>query len=233
MILKMAGSLPQYIYAYDDKGIYINLFVGSQAEIPFHGSELYVRQTTGYPWRGVTKIELRTGHPAAFAVNIRIPGWAQGVENPFGLYHSNLHGSVLLKVNGKKIDLHTVRGYASIRRTWKKGDVIELELPVGPRLISPGDSVETIKGKMAIAAGPIIYGLEGVDNPGLEHFQIGSDVPLALSYKPGLLNGVNVITGKVKDGTGGEASFTAIPFYALGNRKPGAAYEVWVPERGR
>lgn len=49
-----------------------------------------------------------------------------------------------------------------------------------------------------------------------------------LSWKPELLDGVNVITGHARDGEGREVDFTAIPFYALGNREPGAAYGVWI-----
>lgn len=49
MILKMAGALPRYIYAYDDDGVYINLFISSEAGLSLKGSGLHLRQTTAYP----------------------------------------------------------------------------------------------------------------------------------------------------------------------------------------
>ena len=49
-----------------------------------------------------------------------------------------------------------------------------------------------------------------------------------MEYKPDLLNGVNVITGQVRDKAGNQAGFTAIPFYSLGNRQPGNPYQVWM-----
>jgi DUF1680 family protein len=47
------------------------------------------------------------------------------------------------------------------------------------------------------------------------------------------LNGINVISGTATNNTGQEVRFTAIPFYALGNRQPGASYQVWIPEKPR
>ena len=131
------------------------------------------------------------------------------------------------------MDVHAEKGYAAIRRTWKKGDVIELELPVQPRLVQSSDSVQTIKGKLAIAAGPVVYALEAVDNPGLEGYSIQPNTTLATDHHPGLLNGINVISGTATNNAGQEVRFTAIPFYALGNRQPGAACQVWLPEKSR
>jgi len=232
MILKMAGVLPRYIYGYNDSGVYVNLFIGSEAEIVSNNTQMFIRQTTEYPWKGRTKIEVILKRPTTFTIHLRIPGWAQGQENPFGLYRSKTTGTPTLKVNGKTIDVHVEKGYAIISRTWKKGDVIELTLPVQPRLISASDSVQTIKSKLAIAAGPVVYGLEEVDNPGLEGYRITPDIPLKLEYT-GLLGGVNTITGPAINSTGQEVRFTAIPFYALGNRQPGAACQVWIPEKTR
>jgi hypothetical protein len=37
-----------------------------------------------------------------FTVKVRIPGWAQRTENPYGLYTSEVKSKPGLKVNGKK-----------------------------------------------------------------------------------------------------------------------------------
>jgi DUF1680 family protein len=77
MFLKIMGAMPGYVYARDEGGIYVNLFVGSQARIPFAGSNLEVRQTTRYPWEGSVKIAIEPAQPREFDVNVRIPGWCQ------------------------------------------------------------------------------------------------------------------------------------------------------------
>lgn len=232
MILKMAGALPGCIYATDDDALYVNLFIGSTAQVDIGNiKNVTVKQTTQYPWKGNTSITVEPAASKAFTVNVRIPGWAQGKENPFNLYYSTVTEPVSIKVNGKKINYTISNGYAAIRREWKKGDIIELNLPVEPRLITPNDSITTIKGKMVIAAGPVIYGFEKTDNPGLDDYTVQPGMSMKATFKPGLLNGVNVINGKLKNSNNQVVSFTAIPFYSIGNRDTASPYNVWLPQK--
>lgn len=55
-----------------------------------------------------------------FLLKVRIPGWAQGVENPYDLYRSEVKSAVNLKVNGKSIAMKIFKGYAEIQRKWKR-----------------------------------------------------------------------------------------------------------------
>ena len=102
-----------------------------------------------------------------------------------------------------------------------------MTIPVQPRWITANDSVNTLKGKIAIAAGPVIYAFEGIDNPGLPNYRINKNQPLKVVYKPGLLNGVNVIEGQATS-NGMSDHFTAIPFYTIGNRGSASPYTVWI-----
>jgi DUF1680 family protein len=233
MILKMVGALPQYIYGYDEANVYVNLFIGSEASIIINGTEVLLKQSTSYPWKGSSRIEVNPSIPKVFAIQVRIPGWAKNKENPFDLYSSKVEGSITLKVNGQTVPVHPVNGYTAINRKWKKGDIIELGLPMSPRLISVNDSVQTIKGKLAIASGPVIYGLESIDNPGSKDYTINAATPLKLIHRPNLLDGVNVVTGQVADLSGKQINFLAIPFYTFGNREAGASYQVWIPEKSK
>jgi len=164
-----------------------------------------------------------------FTINVRIPGWAENKENPFDLYMSKASGPITLKINGTANAVHSENGYVALKRKWKKGDIIELSLPVGPRLVTANDSVQSIKGKVAIASGPVVFSLESIDNPGLKDYTIKTGTPLTLNYKKDLLGGINVISGTAVDSSGKKKRFTAIPFYSVGNRKPGASYQVWFP----
>jgi DUF1680 family protein len=229
MILKMVGALPQYIYAYDEDNVYVNLFIGSNVNVAIDPkTKISLKQTTQYPWKGKTIVEVTSVTPSTFTLNVRIPGWAQNKENPFDLYHSQVSEPVTLLVNGKSIKVDPVNGYAAINRTWKKGDVVELNLPMQPRVITPADSTQTIKGKLALASGPVIYSFEGIDNADINQYSIRSTSPLSLVYKPDLLNGINVITGKATTTERKQVTFTAIPFYTIGNRSV-SPYKVWFP----
>jgi DUF1680 family protein len=232
MILKMLGALPGYIYATGDDGVYVNLFIGSIAKMNLKTiKNIEVKQVTNYPWKGSSIITINTPTTKKFTVHVRIPGWADGKENPYDLYSSNMKATVSIKVNGQPVQLNVVNGYATLERTWKKGDKIELTLPVEPRLVMPNDSINTIKGKVAIAAGPVVYGFEGIDNPDLNKYTISNNTALQIIYEPDLLNGINVIKGSATNADNKPVSFTAIPFYSFGNRQTPSAYEVWVEER--
>lgn len=80
-----------------------------------------------------------------------------------------------------------------------------------------------------IASGPIVYGLEELDNPELNSYNINIKSPVSLTYKNDVLNGVNIIKGKALTKNGLKVDFTAIPFYTINNRMPGNAFKVWIP----
>lgn len=233
MLLKMAGAIPQYIYAYDLQHIYVNLFIGSEAAFKIGGETVLLKQTTSYPWKGTSTISVSPERKSKFVIDVRIPGWAVGKENPFDLYRSSVKGKVLLKVNNQPVAVTPVKGYVSITRFWKKGDVIELSLPIEPRFITANDSVKALKNKVVIASGPLIYSFEMMDNPDLKEYTIKTNIPPGINYQPGLLNGINVITGQALDGAGRQVEFKAIPFYILGNRLAGNPYQTWINENSQ
>lgn len=227
MILKIAGALPGFIYAENGDNLYVNLFIGSEAKADLQSGNVSLTQKAEYPWKGKTIITLNPEKISAFSVNLRIPGWATGQENPYGLYTSSGNVSPVIKVNGEKISVSPVNGYAQIKRKWKKGDRIEMDLPVQPRIVFPNESVETVKGKIAIAAGPVVYALEGVDNKDVPGLLTNKNVSLAIGFQKNVLGGINTIQGKGLNKEGKSVNFTAIPFYALGNRGV-APWKVWI-----
>jgi len=230
MFLKIVGELPRYIYSKESNSIYINLFIGSEAKIMLdNGQEVLVKQTTGYPWEGRIEINIEPTTKKEFTVKVRIPGWAQSSENPYGLYISKVKSGAGIKVNGKKTALNITRGYVNITRIWAKGDVIELNLPMEPRFVYANEKVQNLKGMAVLASGPIVYGLEKFDNPELSSYKIDINSPVNMTYKNDVLNGVNIITGKAFTGKGAEVEFKAVPFNTLNNRMPGNDFKVWVP----
>lgn len=230
MFLKIVSAMPDYIYSYAPERLYVNLFVGSSANVEVSkGIKTAIEQKTNYPWNGKVELKLSPEKQSTFALMVRIPGWAQGKENPYSLYNSQLSGSqsVKLSVNGKPLELSLKDGYAVVNRTWKKGDVVTLELPMEPRLITANNQVLDLKDKVSIASGPIIYCLESVDNSDLNQMSIIKSNSLKLDFEPQLLNGINVIRGVATDGSSKKLPFTAVPYYAVGNREK-QGYRVWL-----
>ncbi|WP_448104205.1 beta-L-arabinofuranosidase domain-containing protein [Pedobacter panaciterrae] len=225
MFLKMVSELPNYIYASSGDRLFVNMFIGSDANIRLPGKTLIaISQKTNYPWEGKISLTVNPEKESAFSLSLRIPGWARGKENPYDLYRSDLPSSYTLLVNGSTAKAIMENGYAVITRKWKKGDQVELQLPMKPRFVTANNQVKDLRNSVAIASGPIVYSLEAADNTNVEQLQIDTTAVLQSQYKNNLLKGVNVVTGKTADGK----TFTAIPYYAVGNRAA-KGYKVWLP----
>jgi len=128
------------------------------------------------------------------------------------------------------------KGYATLKRNWKKGDVIEMNLPMPIRKVIAHDSVKADVGKLALERGPIVYCAEWVDNGGhVLNLMLPKDTELQVEHRDHLLNGVDVIYGKLlglySDGqvtSQREQDFIAIPYYAWAHRGQGEM-AVWLP----
>lgn len=230
MFLKIMSAVPDFIYAPAPDGIAVNLFIGSKVEITVRNSKrVFLEQNTNYPWDGKTTIAVYPDVEDVFTIKVRIPGWALGVENPLGLYQSDLKADIKLTVNGSKVALSPVDGYVSIRRKWKMGDNIQLSFPMMPRVVRANEKVKDLNGLVSLASGPIVYCFENISNKSLSDLKINTGGPMEMKYNTLLLNGVNVITGEGIGKNSAKVTFTAVPYYAVGNLKPEDSYKVWMP----
>ena len=189
-----------------------------------------VRQQTRYPVDGKVVLTLTPEKAARFTVKVRIPGWARGEENPFGLYVSESPAAPVLSVNGTPVEIRLDKGYALLDRVWNPADRIVLELPVAPRLVRAHKAARELDGMAAIAAGPLVYCIEQADNADYARLRLDTAGSMELGYRSDLMDGTPVITGTAIDGKGAKSTFTAIPYYAFGNRGNGG-YRVWLPTR--
>jgi len=229
-VARFVPSVPGYAYACKGEDVYVNLFLGGTATVQTASNRITLRQQTEYPWRGDVKITVEPAQSGTFAVNVRIPGWARNEPVPSDLYQfvDSVPDKSVLKVNGRRVTPGTEKGYARIERQWQKGDTIELSLPMPVRRIVAHAEVKADRGKVALQRGPIVFCLEGSDNDGkVSNLVIPDDARIKAEYKPALLNGVTVLTGKAQvakrttDGgvvAAGTRSFTAIPYYAWAHR---------------
>jgi DUF1680 family protein len=240
-ISRFLPSMPGYIYAVKGDGLYVNLFVQGEAEVEAAGRKFRVKQETRYPWDGAVRITIEPEKKTALSVLVRIPGWARGEAVPGGLYRfaDSVDEKPTLKVNGKAVAINLEKGYARVARVWKKGDVIELGLPMPVRRVVADEAVKDDAGKVALERGPLVYCAEWPDNGGRAlNLVLPDGGPLAAEFRPDLLNGVAVITGvalAAAEGTAGGTTarkqpFLAIPYYAWAHRGPGEM-AVWLPRK--
>ena len=84
-------------------------------------------------------------------LKLRIPGWARDQAVPSDLYkfQDTEKEPVALKVNGSNAPVELNQGYVSVQRFWKKGDVIELRLPMPVRRVVANEKVTDDAGTVA------------------------------------------------------------------------------------
>jgi DUF1680 family protein len=233
-VARFLPSLPGYIYAQKDNGVFINLFVSSQATLNIQNKPVEIVQENNYPWEGLLKFSIQPSSPLAFNVRIRIPGWVKNEAIPLNLYQfsDKAASAYTVKVNGKPAKYLVENGYAVINRTWTKGDQIEVDLPMPVRKVNASAALKSDAQRLALQRGPIVYCAEWTDNGGqVSNLSIPENAQFKAVYNAGLLNGLTTLHGDVQQGEAGSKktfSLTAIPYYAWANRGEGEM-QVWFP----
>ncbi|PYR79776.1 MAG: six-hairpin glycosidase [Acidobacteria bacterium] len=223
---RLMAQLPGLIYAQQPGIVYVNLFVGSSARVYEAGKVIRISQATNYPWQGEVHMTVRPERQMDFTLALRIPSWAQGrpVISDLYRYAAPRYAPPVLRVNGAVVPIALTDGYARVRRRWKKGDVVDLSLPMPVQRVLAHDGVAEDRGKAALQRGPIVYCLEAIDNGGsVSTIRLPLDAATAHAFRSDLLNGVETITL-----TTGDRTVVAIPYYAWNNRGKGEM-AVWVP----
>ncbi len=227
-VTRFVASVPGYIYAQQGKDIYVNLFAQGKAQI----GKVELEQETEYPWDGKVKIKVNKGS-GKFAIKVRIPSWLKTSPTNNGLYtYIDKTKPYSISINGNAL-YPEIRDYVTISRNWKKGDVIELNLPMEVRRITANDNAEDLRGKTALQRGPVVYCIEANDQADHQVFNkyILNASPITAHFEAGLLKGVTVLEGNAKeieqDGTIKDVPFRAIPYSTWNNRGP-QPMEVWI-----
>ena len=123
-----SGTFPQLAadyhistYLRSSDGVYVNLFVPSKLRWTDDGGRYGLTQQTAYPFDNKIQLQVSGSGSKEYTLYIRIPSWAG--PDP------------VLSVNGNRLSNPVRPGtFASVRRTWKDGDRVELELPMPLRL---------------------------------------------------------------------------------------------------
>ncbi|ABW01801.1 glycoside hydrolase family 127 protein [Caldivirga maquilingensis] len=230
-IARLIASLPGYIYSTSSDGVWIHLYIASEAKVNLNGGIVELKVNTDYPWDGEVKVTVNPSKEDEFTIYLRIPGWSRG-------------GKLLINGVEQGVELKPST-YLGVKRTWRSGDEVILRIPMSIELIASHPHVLANTARVAIKRGPLVYCLEQVDNPGVDVWDIvlKRTCRLEAKYVENLLNGVVVIEGEAYElRSQGELykslndirlslrsiKFRAIPYYAWANRDPGPM-TVWVP----
>ncbi|REC79236.1 glycosyl hydrolase [Chryseobacterium elymi] len=106
----------EMIYAYSDEDLYVNLFIPSI--LKWSEKKLVLRQENNFPENPSTKLIFDVVPKSNLNLKLRAPEWAKASE-------------ITISVNGKNVNVPVdAEGYFTINKKWKKGDVIEVKMPM-------------------------------------------------------------------------------------------------------
>lgn len=229
-VLRTMTALTGYFYAVRNDRLYANLYARSQAEATVQGVKVAIAQATEYPWNGAVRLTVNPAQTATFTLALRIPGWVQGRPVPSDLYTYDdaTPAAWSVSVDGIRVDVKPESGYVLLKREWKPGSVVTLDLPMPVRRVSGNPAIAATRKQVALERGPVVYCLEGVDHPGMSVFEtwLPDDTRIEAAMRPDLLESVTVLTiaaqqaERTADGAiaSTPVTLTAIPYFAWNNR---------------
>lgn len=243
--LRTLCEVQDYAYAVDRNEIYINLYGSNTftANLSQVG-DVFLSQQTDYPWDGkitlrVENVKFKSKSKSAsksFTISPRLPEWADEVS---------------ISVNGEPWDFvrGTGCGYVTIKRAWKKGDVITIDMPMKAKLIESNPLVEENRGQVCVQRGPLLYCIESVDLNGTDMNDITIPLDAKFQTVETTIEGSRIVSLETeavvrqqKDWTNTlyrevsrsekKQNIRLIPYYAWGNRGK-SDMTVWMPMAGR
>lgn len=230
-VSRLVASVGGYFVSTATDGVAFHLYGGIATDVEIAGTIVALREVSTYPWSGDIKIHVDPATPTAFDVKLRIPGWSSGAK---------------VSVNGEAVDVSAaVSGYLTINRTWAKGDVVSLDLPMPAVRLYAHPGVIMDAGRVALKRGPLVYCVEEIDNPGgrVQRLKLPRGAELKTETRADLFDGVVTLKADALAIAEGNwqtlyrttppedeaATLTALPYYLWANRGQGSMV-VWVPE---
>ena len=119
-------------------GLVAAVYAPCEVRTQIRGVAVDIVEETGYPFKGSVYITVRPASPISFPLQFRIPAWA---------------AETTIRVNGQSAPAPQPGSFASVERTWKAGDRVEITFPLTPR-ISRG-----FNDSIAIERGPLVFSL--------------------------------------------------------------------------
>lgn len=229
-IARTLASLGQYIYAVDDKSLYINLLIGSRIQTVIRQTQLDVEVTANFMSGGDVTIKAVTDGDNPVLIRVRIPYWMK---------------EAAVSLNGKPIFPAVDDGYAVLALNHPGEHIFQISGKVPARYICANLNVRANVGRVAMQKGPFVYCLEQIDNgPNLAALQVDVKQPpveaAPVEALPGQIPTLET-SGRRVTATGVDreilysdadiqaepCTIRAIPYCLWENREPGEL-RVWV-----
>ncbi|KAB1867426.1 glycoside hydrolase family 127 protein [Microbacterium algeriense] len=205
-VARTFASLAAYVATADDDGVQLHQYAPSSVRTRLaDGTVVALDVSTGYPADGRVRITVQ--EDARFTLTLRVPGWAEG--------------ALVRVLSGDGESSEPARpGAVSVRRSYRAGDVVELALPIVPRVTSPHPMVDAVRGSVAIERGPEVLALESID--------LGADVGEAVAAGDPIDRDGAVVLPVRSRSTGEVVEAPLVAYHDWARRGP-STMRVWIP----
>ncbi len=223
-VARTMASLSAYVATTDDDGLQIHQYATGRitADLP-DGRHVGVEVDTRYPADGTIRVRVTSAGPADWTLSLRVPSWATGAT-----------------VTDEGRTRPVSPGTARIRRTFRPGDEIVLDLPVRPRFTWPDPRIDAVRGCVAVERGPEVLCVESRDLPHPDRLDALVVDPAAAPSG----GAAGVVRGRLAGGAGHGWPYAPVPAGAVASsdwfdvpllpyhswaRRGPAAMRVWLP----
>lgn len=227
-IARTLASVGQYIFAQDEKSIYINQLISASLCTRIRDAGVKLDLQSDLMQDGSVRLTIETEKPQPFTIRIRVPEYW---ENP------------VFVLEGKTIAPVIENGYAVVAVSHAGMQTLTVTGKVAPRWIAANPQVRADAGRIALMYGPYVYCLEETDN-GVElcNLYVSPDAKIQVEAPktelPGALPTLTFTGKRLDSGTGSELygqprfsfteqKLTAVPYGLWCNRAPGEML-VWL-----
>ena len=232
-VMRTLASLEHYAVISSTDEVRVHQYMSGRFSAAARGGEVTLEVDTDYPWDGRVRVVVAEVPGGRWALTLRVPHWAPDAT---------------VQLNGERHDSGAANGWLGIRRNWLRGDELVLDLPLRPRFTRADPRVDADRGLIAVERGPLVYCVESADQPGqrLDDIVIDPDSQPVIGEPVPALGEISTLrlTAEKRrhDSTSwwpytsdassprsptDRVTVTAIPYFAWGNREPGAM-RVWL-----
>jgi len=136
----------EFIYARDGDALLVNLFIPSR--LAWREKGVVLTQTNRFPDQAGTRLTVDSG--GRVTLKVRYPGWVA-------------RGALSVRVNGRPVAARVAPdGYVRLARDWRKGDTVDVRLPMRTTLEQMPDK----SNYYAVLHGPIVLAAKTSPFPG-------------------------------------------------------------------
>ncbi|WP_061964220.1 glycoside hydrolase family 127 protein [Demequina aurantiaca] len=222
-VSRTVASLGAYVATSTADGVQVLQYAEGEIAAELSNGRVALRVETDYPNDGTIVVTVAKTIDHAWTIGLRVPAWAGE--------------SAILRVRGEEQRVQP--GLVEVAGPFAVGEVIELELPLGVRVVRPDVRVDALRGQIAFERGPLVLCVESVDAPDVQKVDElrVAGAPMVDEYGVVRVPMISINTPErawpytdeiSASPVGGASGVPLVPYFSWGNRGS-STMRVWIP----